>query len=137
MDDTNADVNPQNDTLALIKSAIDNPECQPEKLREMLAFMRDIEAGEALKIFNTAMHAAQSEMPIVLKGEYNEHTKSRFAKLDAVSKLIKPVYIEHGFSISFSEDTCEEPGMMLIIAKVRHTWSMKIAPGGVSLRTQR
>jgi len=120
MNSKDADVNPQNESMALIKSAIDNPDCQPEKLREMLVFMKDLEAHGAKKEFNTAMHAAQMAMPVVVKDATNSHIGNSYAKLDTVAKAIKPVYTEHGFSVSFGEDVCERPDWILIIATVRH-----------------
>ena len=107
-------------TLDIVKEAINNPECQPEKLREMLKFAQELEADHAKKAFNSAMHGAQAAMPVVIKNAYSEHTRSKYAKLDNVAKLIKPVYTDHGFSITFSEDVCDRPEYILILAQVRH-----------------
>ena len=120
MQDNESDVNPKNESLALIRSAIENPECQPEKLREMLVFMQDLEAHGAKKEFNTAMHAAQMAMPIVVKDAVNSHIGNRYATLDTVSKAIKPIYNRHGFSVSFGEEVCARDGFILVIATVRH-----------------
>ena len=120
MQNNETDVNPKNESLALIRSAIENPECQPEKLREMLVFMQDLEAHGAKKEFNTAMHAAQMEMPVVIKDAKNTHIGNSYARLDTVSKAIKPIYNKHGFSVSFGEEVCERPDWILIIATVRH-----------------
>jgi len=120
MNNKDAEVNPQNESMALIKSAIDNPDCQPEKLREMLVFMKDLEAHGARKEFNSAMHKAQSAMPIVVKDALNKGTDSRYAKIDTVAKAIKPIYNQHGFSVSFSEEPCERQDWLLIVMIVRH-----------------
>jgi len=107
-------------TLDIVKEAINNPECQPEKLREMLLFAQELEADHAKKVFNSAMHAAQLEMPIVIKDATNSSIGNTYAKLDTVSKIIKPVYTRHGFSVTFSEDVCDREGFLLILAHVRH-----------------
>lgn len=113
-------VKPESNTLDLIHKAMSDPNVNPDKLREMLVFVQELEADRALKEFNTAMHAAQSEMPIVVKDAQNTHTNSRYVKLETVAKAIKPVYMKHGFSISFGEEPCDRPDYILIIATVRH-----------------
>jgi len=120
MNTDNDGVNTESGSLALIRQAIENPNCDPDKLSRMLAFRQELEADDAKRIFNAAMHACQAAMPIVVKDTYNDHTHSKFAKLDNVAKRVKPVYIEHGFSITFSEEPCDRPDWLLIIANVRH-----------------
>ena len=113
-------VKPESTTLSLIQQALSDPNVNPDKLREMLVFVQELEADKALKAFNSAMHAAQSEMPVVVRDAKNTHTKSRYVRLETVAKAIKPVYIKHGFSISFGEEPCDRPDYILIIATVGH-----------------
>lgn len=113
-------VNPQSQSLSLIQQALSDPNVNPDKLQQMLVVKKEWEADEARKEFNTAMHAAQSEMPTVIKDAQNVHTRSNYARLETVAKAIKPVYMKHGFSISFGEDVCDREDYILIIATVRH-----------------
>ena len=114
-------VKPESDTLALIHQAMSDPNVNPDKLREMLVFVQELEADKALKAFNQAMHAAQTEMPVVIKDATNAGAgNSRYARLETVAKAVKPVYMKHGFSISFGEDACDREDYILIIATVRH-----------------
>jgi len=120
MSDNKEGVKPQSESLALIKQAMSDPSVQPEKLQQLLVIKKEWEADEARKEFNTAMHLAQSEMPIVVRDAKNTHTNSRYAKLETVARAIKPVYMSHGFTISFGEEPCDRPDWVLIIATVRH-----------------
>lgn len=119
MNSKNADVNPQN-SLSLIEQALINPDIQPEKLQQLLVVKKDWEADEALKAFNTAMHGAQTDMPVIVKDAENKHTCSKYARLETVAKGIKKVYTAHGFSVSFSEEVCDREGWIQIIMIVRH-----------------
>ena len=120
MSNESEDVNPQSESLSLIKQAMSDPSVNPEKLQQLLVIKKEWEADEAQKEFNQAMHLAQSEMPVVVRDAKNTHTKSRYVRLETVAKAIKPVYIKHGFSISFGEEPCDRPDYILIIATVGH-----------------
>ena len=120
MNNESEGVNPQSQSLSLIQRALSDPNVNPDKLQQMLVVKKEWEADEARKEFNTAMHAAQSEMPTVIKDAQNVHTHSNYARLETVAKAIKPVYMRHGFSISFGEDVCDREDYILIIATVRH-----------------
>ena len=120
MENNETDVNPKNESLALIRSALENPDIDADKLQQLLIVKKDWEADEARKEFNSAMHAAQSDMPVIVKDAKNNHTNSMYARLETVAKGIKGVYTGHGFSVSFSEELCDRPDWILIIMIVRH-----------------
>lgn len=67
-----------------------------ERLHKMHKEMQD---REAEVLFNRAFVAAQSEMPIVIKDAKNDQTSSKYAKLQTITKLIKPIYTKHGFGM--------------------------------------
>ena len=67
-----------------------------ERLHKMHKEMQDREAEVE---FNKAFVAAQSEMPIVVKDAKNDQTSSKYAKLQTITKLIKPIYTKHGFGM--------------------------------------
>ena len=120
MEKNETDVNPQNQSLALIKSALENPDIDADKLQQLLIVKKDWEADEARKEFNSAMHKAQSAMPIVVKDAKNTIIGNSYARLDTVAKAIKPIYNDHGFSVSFSEEPCDRVDWILIVMIVRH-----------------
>ncbi len=113
-------VKQENPSLALIERALTDPKCDPEKLSQLLAVKKEWEADEALKLFNTALHSAQVDMPIVVRDAENTHTNSKYARLETVAKAIKHIYMNHGFSVTFSEEPCDRPDFILIIANLHH-----------------
>lgn len=93
----------------------------PAYLRELLNVRREWEADEARKAYSQAMAACHREMPNTIRTDSrNSHTGSNYAKHDTVTRAIKPIYIKHGFSVSFGEEPCDREGFILIVATVRH-----------------
>lgn len=71
---------------------------------ERLAAMKErAEARQAEAAFNEAMARVQAKLPIVLHDAENTHTRSSYAKLEAILASCKPVWLAEGFSLSFGE----------------------------------
>ena len=70
-----------------------------ENLGKLHEMYKDMQDREAEVMFNRAFVAAQSEMPIVVKDANNDQTSSKYAKLQTITKLIKPIYTKHGFGM--------------------------------------
>jgi ERF superfamily len=64
-------------------------------------------ARDAESQFNAAMNKAQAEIPRIAPDLNNPQTSSRYASYRALDKVVRPVYIKHGFSLSF--DTVDSP----------------------------
>lgn len=106
--------------LATINRAAGDEKTNVEKFERMMALYERTTALQAEHAFNAAMHAVQSELPQVVRDADNQHTKSRYARLETISAAIGPVLAKHGFSISFG--TAESPldGHYRIVADVSH-----------------
>lgn len=70
--------------------------------------------------FNDAMSRCQKTMPLVVRDGMNKQTSSKFASLDAINPIVKPVYTEAGFSLCFAEDDCAIPSYKRTICDVLH-----------------
>src|SRR5262249_38126798 len=88
--------------LAAIAELSRNPDVDVDKMSRLWDIKRSIDAQEAQTAFNRAMLAAQREMPIVIRDAVNEQTHSKFAKLEKIEKLIRPVYTRYGFVVTFN-----------------------------------
>ena len=68
------------------------------------AMLRDAEMQ-----FNEAMNAAQAEIGRIAPDANNPQTKSRYATYAKLDAVLRPIYIKHGFSLSFdSGDSAPE-----------------------------
>ncbi len=116
--DTQARVPPT--VLEIIAAVARDPHTDVAKLRELLDLQERIQAKDAEIEFARAMKAAQDEMPTVYRESKNDSNQSRYAKLEALDKAIRPVYTRHGFSLSFSGVQPWEVGKTRVKCIVRH-----------------
>lgn len=114
---------PQSDATALIQvieRAASNPSIDVEKMERLLAMQERILTRNAEVSFNTAMRAAQEEMPKVLRNKRNDQTNSKYADLEKVNDAIVPVYTRHGFSLSFGTADSPLEGHIRLTCLVSH-----------------
>ncbi len=95
-----AGATPPSTMLALIDRYVCDPTVDVGKFERLLAMKERMDAHEARRQYYEAMNLAQNEIQPVARTAYNDHTKSWFAKLEAVDAAIRPIYLRHGFSIS-------------------------------------
>lgn len=106
--------------IQVIERAALNPDIDVEKMERLLAMQERIMTRNAEMAFNSAMRAAQEEMPKVLRNKNNDQTSSKYADLEKVNEIIVPVYTKHGFSLSFGTGTSTLDGHILITCLVSH-----------------
>ncbi len=114
-------------TLALISRAARDPDVDVDKMRELLQLKKDHEkdlreqrAEEARMAYQRDMIDAQAEMEPVARTADNKQTTSKYAKLEHISKVIKPVYSKHGFALTYTSPKALENGTMIIGVWVMH-----------------
>lgn len=70
--------------------------------------------------FTEAMNAAQAELGRIAPDLTNPSTKSKYASYAALDRKIRPVYIKHGFSLSFDSGDSPLPETVRVICYVSH-----------------
>lgn len=105
--------------LTLIARAVERG-MDPMQLKALIDLQHQWEAGLARKAYAQAMVECQSEMPCIVRDGWNDHTKSRFARLETISQQAKPIYQQHGFALEFSEGEASKAGYKRIVCKVIH-----------------
>lgn len=70
--------------------------------------------------FNEALNLVQGELRPIAADLENPQTKSRYASYAGLDRVIRPIYVKHGFSLSF--DSAEHPreDMMRVVCYVAH-----------------
>lgn len=94
-------------------------------LERMMALAERWQDRQAEAEYQAAMAACQKDMPAVVKDAENSHTKSRYALVETVVKVAKPVYTSHGFSLSFYQGVTDQPHHVRIMADVMHSGGHK------------
>jgi hypothetical protein len=105
---------------AIIRAAQDDS-IDIAKLEALLNMQRSVQQERAVRMFNTAMAQAQSEMMQIPRDATNTHTKSRYARMETIDRLMRPIYTTHGFSVRFGSQPSPREGWMRIVCVVAHT----------------
>lgn len=91
-----------------------------ENIERLMALWERNQAREAETVFNQSMNAAQKHMRPVAVDAYNPQTKSKYASYEALDLALRPIYTEHGFSLSFNSADSAQPDHVRVLCKVRH-----------------
>lgn len=97
-----------------------NPDVDVAKLERLIAMHERILARNAQVAFNAAMTAAQREMRMVANDANNPQTRSRYASYAALDRALRPIYTEHGFSLSFGTDDSPLADHVRVTCEVMH-----------------
>jgi hypothetical protein len=73
-------------------------------MERMMALYRDEQQRQAQAAFSAALSAAQAEMVKVIPKGNNPQTKSKYAKYAQLDGMLRPIYLRHGFSLSFDNE---------------------------------
>lgn len=90
--------------LAGIMRAASDPNVDVAKLKSLLDMQKEILSHQAEIAFNAAMNDCQGEIKPVARNAQNNHTKSKYAKLEKVDDAVRDIYAAHGFSLSFGSE---------------------------------
>ena len=107
--------------LSQIVSAAREPGTNPQTIRELWEIAKEVREFDARQAFFAAMKAAQDEMKPIVRRSENPQTHSKYAKLEAIDKAIKPIYQKHGFAIMWSSPMVVEGNKVLVSCDVVHS----------------
>ena len=116
-------VTEQQSFFASIERLAMRPDVDVEKIKQFMEMQEHILDRNSKQAFNAAMVRAQSRMEVVLKTTEGEHNK--FANLESVLEMARPIYTNEGFAVTFYEgfSTTEKPlkdGHIRMVADIMH-----------------
>lgn len=94
--------------MALIERALEKG-INPDELGKLFELQQRYEESCAKKAYAAAMTAAQGEMRPVVRGRKNEQQNSKYAALEDIHDVIKPIWLKHGFTLSYGSDQSPYP----------------------------
>ena len=104
--------------LAMIERAARDPSIDMDRLERLLEMKERAELRQASADFNEAMARVQGEIGPIARDSFNPQTRSKYASYFAVDKAIRPIYVKHGFRVSFNEEQQAGEGVIRVIAIV-------------------
>lgn len=135
-----AGIAPGSPAAIMMELASSSSDFDIEKFGKMLEYQERFEANEARKVYASGFAAVQSKIEAVVKTEVNPQTKSKYAGLDGVIEMAKPVYTEQGFSIIYYEGETKVADHIRVCADVLHksghkeTYHYDVPLGGVGIQ---
>ena len=94
-----------NTILSMIERAARDPSVDIDKLERLMQMSERAEAKRADTAFNDALNQAQGEIGTIGTNKTNSQTHSSYATYEKLDVKLRPIYIRHGFALSF--DTAE------------------------------
>lgn len=101
--------------LSMMDRALVNPEVDVEKLERLYVLNERREAEVARRAYQADMNALQAKLPVIehtkkigyeKNGEYV--VKGTYTPWEDIDEQIRPLYIEHGFSLSFEVNNSKD-----------------------------
>ncbi len=109
------------DSVAMFERMARDPNISVEKVERLMALWERGEAKRSEMAFNVAMSTAQAKMRHVAPDAFNPQTKSKYASYDALDLVLRPIYTEHGFALSFNTADSPQPESIRILCDVTHS----------------
>lgn len=105
--------------MSLLEVALQN-NAAIDVIERLAALQERFLARSAETSFNEAMNAAQAEISRIAPNATNKQTNSKWATYDQLDRFLRPVYIKHGFSVSFNSGESHVPETVLVTCRVSH-----------------
>jgi hypothetical protein len=119
-------IEPSPEPLAIIRTPMDllslaiRDKANIDVIERLAALQEKAMAKDAESQFNLAMNAAQGEIPRIAPDLNNTQTSSKYASYKALDRVVRPVYLKHGFSLSFDTADTGTPETVRATCYVSH-----------------
>ena len=105
--------------LTFLMHAARDPSIDVTKLDALRRMQREDREYDARLRYTAAMATAQGEMLPVVRDAHNDQTRSKYARLETIDAVIRPIYTRHGFTLEFNSETIDGPNER-IFCEVSH-----------------
>jgi hypothetical protein len=106
--------------MTFIERAARDDSFDINKFEAMLRMHRELADQQARQAFNAAMARVEADIGPVLRDRLNPGVNRKYATLEAMDAVARPVYVEHGFSVRFGCAPAPKADWMRITCTVSH-----------------
>jgi len=106
--------------LQIIERVATNPQADIDKMERLMEMRERIIQRDAEMAFNVAMAEAQSKVRRIGADSSNPQTRSKYASYAALDKVLRPIYTDAGFSLSFDTGEGAPPDFVRAVCYVSH-----------------
>ena len=107
--------------VSMIERMAMSPEVDVEKLERLMAMQEKMLNREAEQEYTRSMVRVQGDIEAVTRDKVNPQTHSRFVSLEAMKKVVVPVYTQEGFALSYGEGETTKENHVRVTCKVMHS----------------
>lgn len=122
---------PASNILSVIERIAMDPNVDVERMQALLRMRADEEertrrmdredrADEAKRAWLRDFAKVQAEIGPIVRGRANDHTRSRYADLADIDRIVTPVLTKHGFSTTTTPLPCEVPDHIRMRLTIGH-----------------
>ena len=92
-----------------------------DKMQRLLDFSLQVEAEQSRRAYETAFERAQNRLVAIDVPKLTEGDRgSRYAKTEAICRVLDPILVDEGFTWTFSDADSTLDGHVKIVMKLRH-----------------
>lgn len=91
-----------------------------EVIKELRAMQTFDAEKRSEREFNDAMKAAQEEVSVIIPDATNEQTGKKYATYKALNAVLRPVYLKHGFDLTFNAAPSPVPEEIYVLCECSH-----------------
>lgn len=102
--------------MDLLSIALDN-KAAIDVIERLAALQREMLQRQEETDFNEAMNRVQEKIKRIAPDLENTQKKSRYASYAAIDRVIRPIYAEEGFSLSFTHAECPKLDHIRVICR--------------------
>lgn len=113
-------VSETNAIIQVIERAASNPSVDIDKMERLLQMQERILSRNAESEFTASMTRAQAKIGRVAADATNPQTRSKYATYAALDRVLRPVYTEEGFALSFDTGEAPQPDQVRVLCYVSH-----------------
>lgn len=116
--------------LSIISGLVKRENFDIDALEKLIKLLNDAEDRQAKRAFNLALSEMMGKIPVIAKTGKNTFNGTKFAKLEDVVEITRPILNEHGFSVTYKQtqemipNAKTEPNsifcMMTVICFLKH-----------------
>lgn len=107
--------------MLAIQGAATNPDVDMDKMERLWIMHKEAISEQNETAFNKSMNEAQGEMRLVSADATNPQTHSKYASYAALDRALRPIYVRHGFSLSFYEGETSKQEHIRVMCDVAHS----------------
>lgn len=106
--------------MSVIERFATSPDVDVDKLERMMDMQERLLSRQAETDFFNALTQVQSEVHRVHANMQNTQTRSKYASYDALDAAVRPIYVKHGFALSFDSGKADVENHIRVFCNVSH-----------------